>query len=171
MLALQEAVAAGPWRLEGDCVSGDPILLETFGDSPHNLTVLSFFLERPLHAYAIPAVACALKLTVEEVSRALVFFIRTGYIIRRRAGYELNRADKMVRAIMRCEEILGDAYYNVHIAPLLEVKSHYFKQYPVNKRESACVICGREKESLVHKKWRGRRGGHNLGNERVGDDK
>ena len=147
------------------------LLTEVFGDVPHGLRVLAYFLERPMYPYRKNIVAQILKLDEDEVGLALTFYVRKEYIIKSGKGFVLNHSNPFVRSIMKCMELLGDAYYEARVAPGIEIESHYFKRYPANKRNDKCIVCGKGRDAPGHKLWRGANGGKNLRDERVGTDK
>ena len=140
------------------------LLTEIFGDVPHGLGVLAYFLERPMFPYRKQIVAQILKLEEDEVGLALLFYVRKQYIIKSGKGFVLNRSNPFIRVIMKFMEELGDAYFETRIAPELHPEPHYFKRYPVNKRNTKCINCGQEREAPVHKQWRGANGGKNIRN-------
>ena len=148
-----------------------PMLVETLGEAPHSLMVLSFFLERPLYPYRAAAIAQVLKLQLEEVNSALIYYIRKEYIFKSGRGYELDRSNNVVRALMKCVELLGDAYYNEHIAPSVTAP-HYYKKYPPeNTKMTECVVCGKVREHPIHKNRRKFYGKADIRNAGMGTDK
>jgi DNA-binding MarR family transcriptional regulator len=86
------------------------ILVQTFGNT-HQLKVLGFFLEHPVHQFRVTTLSEYLDIARDTVKRDLDSYVSVGYISRAssRGPYRLSLNNRMVQTLMKCVSQIAES--------------------------------------------------------------
>ncbi len=119
------------------------ILVQTIGDT-HQLKVLGFFLEHPVHQFRITTLSEYLDLSRETVKRDLDFYVGVGYVSRAsaRGPYKLSLSSRMVQTLMRCVSQIARSQAIDEEETIVNLPSYFDTEARVIPRAARMSIVG-----------------------------